>query len=126
VLNTLVRTRALDRNSNRYGQLFEHWVLMELRAFLSYRRIKEPIRFWRTDDKIEVDFVLGDELAIEVKSSKKISKGDISALKILQDEAKVKRYLLVSHDPVDRVHDKIELLHWRTFVERLWEGRLIW
>ena len=44
---------------------------MELRAALRYFRIKAPLSFWRSGLHEEVDFIIGDEIAIEFKSKKK-------------------------------------------------------
>ncbi|MBI4405430.1 MAG: DUF4143 domain-containing protein [Deltaproteobacteria bacterium] len=69
VTNTLAGTKEVDRNSDLYGKLFEQWIFMELRSYLSYKRVRETLNFWRTEDKVEVDFLIGDEVAIECKSS---------------------------------------------------------
>ena len=125
VTNTLAGTKEVDRNSDLYGNLFEQWIFMELKSYLSYQRVKEPFTFWRTEDKTEVDFLIGNELAIECKASRRTNEGDAKGLKSLIEERKVKRFLLVSNDPVNRVKDKIEYLHWEKFLERLWDGKLI-
>ena len=131
VVNTLAGTRSVDRNSNLYGSLFEQWVAMELRAFISYQRIREKLMFWRTEDGVEVDFIIERHAAIEVKSTSKVSDSDLKALKILRQDPQVsehhlvKDFYLVSNDPVDRLKDGIHLLHWQTFMSRLWRGEII-
>jgi predicted AAA+ superfamily ATPase len=47
VVHALTGTRTLDRNSDLYGRSFEHWIGLELRAFLGYRRIREEGTFRR-------------------------------------------------------------------------------
>ena len=42
---------------------------MELRSYLSYRRIKKKLTYWRTRTGFEVDFLIGSSAAIEVKST---------------------------------------------------------
>jgi predicted AAA+ superfamily ATPase len=131
VANTLAGTRSVDRNSNLFGTLFEQWIAMELRAFLSYRRVKEPLMFWRTEDGIEVDFIVDGHVAIEVKAGKKTADADLKSLRLLQSECRgmktslVRDYYLVSNDPIDRIKDGIHLLHWQTFMKRLWTGDII-
>ena len=46
VANTLAGTNSLDRNSNLFGILFEHWIALELRAYLSYHRLRHKLFFW--------------------------------------------------------------------------------
>lgn len=38
-----------------------------------YERIKGPLNYWRSTSQFEVDFILNNEVAIEVKSSKEVS-----------------------------------------------------
>jgi uncharacterized protein len=125
IVNAIAGTRLLDRNSNIYGELFEQFIALELRAYIDYSRIKMPLRFWRTEDKKEVDFIVGDELAVEVKSAKKVKESHLRGLKALQSEGIIKKYFLVSQDPVDRLADSILCLHWKSFLSRLWSGEFI-
>lgn len=125
VANTLAGTNSIDRNSNLFGILFEHWIALELRAYLSYHRLRHKLFFWRTESKEEVDFIVEDHFAIEVKASKRISDNDLKSIKCLKDEKLLKRYLVVSHDPIDRVHDGLELMHWKSFIQKLWNNELL-
>jgi len=56
ITHMLAGTQALDRNSNLYGKSFEQFICMELRAYLSYRRKKLPLTYWRSKSGHEVDF----------------------------------------------------------------------
>lgn len=125
VCHAVAETKYVDRNSDLYGKSFEHWIFMELRAYLSYRTRKEKICFWRSQDQKEVDFIVGDEWAIEVKATKKPSKTDLSGIIALKEEGLIKKFVFVSQDPVDAKKDGIWFLHWRSFIERLWKGELI-
>lgn len=126
VVNTLAGTQYVDRNSNLYGELFEQWIAMELRAYLSYRRLKHSLLFWRTEDGLEVDFIIPDKVAIEVKSTRKVSSSDLKSLTILKNENKLAcDFYLVSHDPVDRTVDGVHVLNWKTFISRLWQDQII-
>ena len=77
----LAGTESLDRNSNLYGKSFEQFICMELRAYLSYRRKKLPLTYWRSKSGHEVDFLIGTRTAIEVKASRNTSKNDFKGLK---------------------------------------------
>ncbi|MBI4406159.1 MAG: ATP-binding protein [Deltaproteobacteria bacterium] len=125
VCHTLADTKALDRNSDLYGRSFEHWVFMELRAYLSYTQRKEKLRFWRSQDQKEVDFVIGDEIGIEVKSTKKLSSAHYSGIHALQEEGLVKRFCMVSHESVNTKKGNVLSLHWKSFAQKLWNGELI-
>ena len=41
-----------------FGKSFEHYILMELKAYQVNRNPELEIRFWRTTSGFEVDFVL--------------------------------------------------------------------
>ena len=68
VTRTLSAIKTIERNSNFYGKAFEQFIWMELRAYLSYQRKKLPLTFWRTKHRHEVDFLIGEQLAVEVKA----------------------------------------------------------
>ncbi len=65
---------------------------------MAYSKGKKEIYFWRTKTGLEVDFVLyGEKLfcAIEIKTSKTISKKDVRSLKsFLYDYPEAKALLL--------------------------------
>lgn len=125
VANFLKGITALDRGSDGFGRAFEHWVAMELRAYLSYRRIKRPLTFWRTYTGIEVDFVIDGLCAIETKATARVSGKHLRGLRGFADEAPGVPRILVSLDENDRTtEDGIRLLHWRRFVELLWSDEL--
>jgi len=124
VTHTLAGTEALDRNSDLYGRSFEQWIAMELRAALSYQRTHQELAYWRSTHQQEVDFIIGDEVAIEVKASQRVSERDGRGLQALQEEGMLKRFYLVSQDPVEMVKGSIQRVHWQTFLTRLWAGTL--
>ncbi len=120
VTHTLSGTLNLDRNSNLYGRSFEQFIGMEIRAFLSYKRIKEPLSFWRSTHGMEADFLIGEHTAIEVKASNKVNQRDLKGLKALQQEGIFKNYLLVSQDPTRAVYGDFQAMHYTDFLDQLW------
>lgn len=124
VCHTLAETKYLDRNSDLYGKSFEQWIFMELSAYLSYRQRSEKLRFWRSLDKKEVDFIIGDEWAIEVKATKRVTRRNLAGITALKEEKSLKHFCLVSHDPVDTILEDVQCLNWKTFTRRLWQGDL--
>ena len=92
---------------------------MELRSALSYRRTREPLRFWRSTHGHEVDFIVGDRFAVELKSKSRVGERDARGLKAFKEEDAVRRHYLVSQDRVERKSEGIEYIHWETFLTRL-------
>lgn len=124
VVHTLAGTRTLDRNSDLYGRSFEHFIAMELRAYLSYRRRREEFGFWRSVQGHEVDFVIGKDTAIEVKAARKVAPSHLDGLKTLREEGIIKKFYLVTQDSIEGRRDGVECLFWRVFLERLWQDEI--
>ena len=126
VANFLSR-RMPKAGSPDFGKSFEHFILMELRAWMAYRQIDLSLTFWRTASGFEVDFILGDfQAAIEVKGSSRVHDGDLSPLRALRQEYKVKHSVVVCQETFPRkTDDGISILPWQTFLEQLWDGAFV-
>ena len=120
--------RHIERAAGpEFGAALEHFVLMEIRAWRSYRERDLPLRYWRTKSGLEVDFVLGRdaELAIEVKGTRRVRPGDLRGIRAFCDEHGPRAAVVVSNDPAPRRTGDIDVLPWRVFLERLWGDDLV-
>jgi predicted AAA+ superfamily ATPase len=126
VANYLSRRRPL-LGSPEFGKAFEHYILMELKAYQAYRNPDMPITFWRTSTGREVDFILGEkELAVEIKGSSRVHEADLHSLQALIEDGPIKRCCLVCMEREPRtVAGHIQILPWRMFIERLWSGEFL-
>ena len=125
ITHMLAGTETLDRNSNLYGKSYEQFICMELRAYLSYRRNKLPLMYWKSKNGHEVDFLLGTKTAIEVKASRRVNKRDFKGLRYLDEERVFKNFILVSQDPVSTKTGKFQALHWEKFLRDLWVDKFV-
>ena len=125
VTHTLADTRVLDRNSDLYGKSFEQFIGMEIRAYLSYNRTKISLSYWRSTHGHEVDFLVGEKSAVEVKATRRLVPADAKGLKALAEEQVFEDLFLVSQDAVATRQGKIRALHWQDFLKRLWQGEII-
>jgi predicted AAA+ superfamily ATPase len=117
--------KELNAGSDDFGRAFEHFIALELRAYLSYSRSKKQMYFWRTKSKVEVDFIIDGKIAIEVKASAKISDKYLKGLRYLKEENMIDSFFLVSLDKVERITaDGIQIMHWQSFLTKLWDGGL--
>lgn len=125
VANFLRADNNINEGSSEYGKAFEQFIAMELRAYLSYRRVKKSLRYWRTRSGSEVDFLIGNDTAIEVKSTRKICDKHLKGLRTLKEEKIFLQYIVVSFDKMDRITvDDIRCLHWSQFLNYLWQGEI--
>jgi predicted AAA+ superfamily ATPase len=125
VTHTLAGTQTLDRNSDLYGKSFEQFIGMEIRAYLSYRRIKVPFTYWRSTHGHEVDFLVGERTAVEVKASTRVVPGDFKGLKALAEERVFSELFLVTQDAIATRQANVQAIHWEDFLKRLWQGEII-
>lgn len=112
-----------QENSAEWGVAFEHLVFHELRSWLDYTGDFRPLTYWRTHDGHEVDFILGTDVAIEVKSSKNVVDRDLKGLRDITNENVWKSRILVCRESVPRLTDDgVLILPVKEFLERLWAG----
>jgi len=83
----------------------------------------EPLYFWRSASGFEVDFIIADHTAIEVKAKTNVTARDLKSLRALAQEEKFKRFLCVSLEPRRRVLDGVQVLPIHDFLEALWAGQ---
>ncbi len=110
--------------SPEFGEAFETYLFHELKAFVDYQS-SGNLSYWRSTSGFEVDFILNDATAIEVKGSRMIGPHDLKGLKALQQEKKVSQYLLVCLEEHKRTVEGIQILPWREFLKRLWQGEFL-
>lgn len=125
VCNYISGRRSLERSTDAWGKAFEQFILIELKAFISYTQKRRQIYFWRSQNKQEVDFILDDEIGIEVKSTKKVQDKHLNGIRALKEEKILKKYFVISEDPIARLVDKnIEIMPWRDFLKKLWKNEI--
>lgn len=126
--NHLLRRVPIQKGTDIYGHALEHFVIQELRAFLSYYFYNDKmLRYWRTlDNKYEVDAIIGDaEIAIEVKSSDKIVSKDTKGLKAFGEEHPDAKLILLSLEERPKMLNGVEVWPVKQFFERLWNRKII-
>jgi hypothetical protein len=58
-------------------------------------------------------------------ATKRLGKSDFKGIQALREEGLIKKYLIVSRDPVDSVRNDTTCLHWKSFIGKLWADALI-
>jgi uncharacterized protein len=108
-------------NTPEYGQAFETYLAHELFCYRDYRLTTE-IKHWRSASGFEVDFMLGEHTAIEVKAKHNVGGHDLRSLHAIGDEKNIKRRICVSLESRSRHVDGIEILPVEAFLSALWDG----
>ncbi len=125
VVRALRRLAPVLPGSSDFGKFFEHFIYMELRAWIDWRRPRTQLSYWRSQSGFEVDFLLDEEVAIEVKAAERVVDRDLSGLRALREEGRLKRFILVSREDRPQRLDGIAIMPWRDFLAALWAGRLV-
>jgi predicted AAA+ superfamily ATPase len=126
VAGALTRRRIAEERGESFGRALEHFVLMEIQAHRSYRELGYEVHFWRTKSGLEVDFVLGDgEVAVEVKGTSRVDSSDLRSLRAFVEDHHPRHAIVVCNERAARLVEGIEILPWREFLARLWNGRLL-
>jgi len=105
-----------------FGEAFETFLMHELRSYSDYLS-GESLSYWRSKSGFEVDFIIGDHTAIEVKAKENLVSSDFKSLKALAEEKKLKRYIVASLEPRSRKVGEILILPYKQFLKELWGGK---
>jgi len=126
VTNSLASRGEIMKGSELFGKAFEHFILMEVRAFLSYARKSARMGYWRSTSRFEVDLILGDRWAIEMKSATLVRDKHLKGIRALKEEGIIQHFAVVSCDRYERkTKDDISIFPWKVFLEKLWRGNII-
>jgi predicted AAA+ superfamily ATPase len=113
--------RQVKAGTPEFGPAFETWLLHELVCHRDYAG-GAPISHWRSASGFEVDFVLGDHTAIEVKAKENVAPRELRGLHAIAEERRVKRTLCVSLERRPRRVGDVTLLPYGDFLDALWGG----
>jgi predicted AAA+ superfamily ATPase len=113
----------IDFKSPYFGIAFEHLIFRELRSALDYG-LAETLHYWRSTSGFEVDFLLNENLSIEVKGKSVIRGDELKGLRALREENKSIKCLVVALVERAQLVDGIEILPWQEFLGRLWNRAL--
>lgn len=126
VSNILAGRSSIKPKTELFGKVLEHFIFTELQAYLSYTRDTRVLSFWRSASAdYEVDFIIGKDIAIEVKSTHLVSERHLTGLKALGEDIKLRKKIIISLDEKPRKMGQIQILPIYTFLKQLWNNTLI-
>ena len=118
---SVLQGRKFRPGTPEFGEAFETYLVHELINYSDYVS-GENLSYWRSTSGFEVDFIIGDHTAVEVKAKENLSVSDLKPLRALSEEKKLKRYLCVSLEPRRRRFEDVMVLPYKDFLEALWNG----
>ena len=65
----VLQGREFRAGTPEFGEAFETYLMHELKSFSDYIS-GEQLSYWRSTSGFEVDFIIGDHTALEVKAKK--------------------------------------------------------
>lgn len=119
IVNSLANRSEIKIGSELYGKAFEHFIIRETKSTLDYNNSKNELSYWRSTSQFEVDLIVGQQAAIEIKSSNKVNASHLKGLKALKEENLIKDFYLVSCDPIERQIDGINLIYWQDYIRKV-------
>jgi predicted AAA+ superfamily ATPase len=124
VLNSILQRKSISSKTKEYGKLFEHFIYLEIKAYINYFSQDSKVEFWRIDEETEVDFIINEEIAIEVKSADLIQDKHLKGLINFIGKGPIKKHIIVSLDKQNRKIGLIEVMPYSDFLHQLWDGKL--
>jgi predicted AAA+ superfamily ATPase len=118
-----LQDRQFRPGTPEFGEAVETYLMHELASYRDYVS-GTPLTYWRSTSGFEVDFIVGDHTAVEVKAKPTIGPRDVKSLQALAEEAALKRYICVSLEPRRRRLGEITILPVADFLDALWDGEL--
>src|SRR5437867_2065974 len=116
--------RAFRSGTPEFGAAFETYLMHELVSYRDYVS-GDPLSYWRSTSGFEVDFIIGDHTAVEIKAKGNLAPQDLKSLRALREEGRLKRFICVSLEPRPRAIDGCTVLPYREFLEALWGGEYV-
>ena len=123
------RGTLLEGRTPEFSQAFENWVFHEISAYLNYTYENDYATrpsYWR-QGQANVNFILGDRVAIGVDSAADITARHTKGLlKLAAVHPQFETLVIVCRERVARQLDNgVLVLPYQEFVRRLWDGELI-
>jgi uncharacterized protein len=115
--------RQFTPGTPEFGECFETFLFHELRCHSDYGT-GQPLTHWRSASGYEVDFIIADHAAVEVKAKPTVSAADLRSLRAIAEEGRFKHLICVSLESRARTVEGIRVLPWREFLDELWGGAL--
>jgi len=126
VCRKLQKLTLIEEKIAEFGKYFENYIAMEIRSWLDYNSSGNTgLTYWHAQSGQEVDFIINERVAVDVKATKRVSTKDLKGLKALMEEGLMEKYIVVCRENYPQLLDNgILVLPYEDFLSRLWNGEL--
>ena len=115
--------QALHPGSFEYGDLFESFLIQEIRKKIFYLEKDWELSYLRTKDNLEVDLIIDrpglPRAFIEIKSTDQIQNEAFAGFKALLKTQNNFEAFVLSRDNHEFIRDGIQFLHWKKGLQML-------
>jgi predicted AAA+ superfamily ATPase len=106
-----------------YGRAFEHFIVTELRRLSSYYQNRFTYSYLRTKDDAEIDLIVErpgmPTVALEIKSSSRITERDVSTLNKFSRELENTEFICLSQETRPRRLGAVDIEPWQEGIQRV-------
>lgn len=129
ITNYLLGREAIKEKTPEFGKVLEHFIFLELRAYIDYNLLDAEIYYWRSQSQIEIDFIVKLRnkklIAVEVKGSENVRDKHAKPFTLFEEDLKLERKIIVSNEKMARTTgDNVSVLPYLTFCKQLWAGKI--
>ncbi|MCY4643769.1 MAG: AAA family ATPase [Bacteriovoracales bacterium] len=122
IVRTLQANHRAESENSFLEPSFNQFIACELRSYLSYKKIPLFLQYWKSKLQRNVDFIVGDEMAIVVKTDEEIDESHHRELLEIQQKNQWKYLFVISNDFKEvQFKNGIGHLHWQNFLDLLWK-----
>lgn len=109
-----------------YGELFEHWVILEAVRLNEYYERGYRLSYYQTYSESEIDLVLSRgrraPILVEIKSTDRLDERTARASARMKQAFPGSRMMILSRDPVAKKLEGVECLHWQDGLRELFQS----
>jgi predicted AAA+ superfamily ATPase len=116
----------LQKGTFEYGNLFEHFLILEIKRMIDYKKPDWKISYLKSGDDAEIDLIIerpGEKtVLIEIKSTNNTNELDEQKLvgfKKLSAAIENSITFLVSQDPIEKKQDHVHYLYWENLFSKI-------
>lgn len=126
IVNFLLGRESIKEKTPEFGKILEHFIFLELRAFIDYNLVDAELYYWRSQGQLEIDFIIKLKnkklIGIEVKGSENIREKHAKSLLAFEDDFSLSQKIIVSNEKHTRALEdqNIAIYPFRVFCKKLW------